>query len=381
MKILVFSPYYPPHTGGLETHSDEFNKYLSQHGVDITVFTPHLPSDTPAKEIRYRNVQIIYFPAFEIISNYPLPKFWLPSFWRLFVALFQESPDIILSRTRFFVSSFIALIYAKITHTKHVHIEHGSDFVKLSSPFKNLLAKAYDYTFGFLVFHYSDLNISISKAVQKFVQAFDRRESPIIYRGMDFDTIDAIPSNIPLRERYPNKILITTAARLYKWKGIENTLEAIHILPKDLKTKIVFLIIGDGEDFHHLKSLSRNLPVEMMGRLSRTETISTLKASDIYVHSSFPGGGLSTSLLEAMLCRCAIIATPNEGADEVIEHDKNGLIIRTPREISDAIIHLSQEKSKREDLSRTAESDIREKFSWNTSIEKYLAIFEAITKK
>jgi hypothetical protein len=28
MKILVFSPYYPPHIGELESHADEFNKHL-----------------------------------------------------------------------------------------------------------------------------------------------------------------------------------------------------------------------------------------------------------------------------------------------------------------------------------------------------------------
>ena len=74
MKILEFCPYYPPHIGGLENHADEFNKYLSQKGMDITVFTPRLPKDASEFETRYQDVKIICFPAFEIISNYPLPK-------------------------------------------------------------------------------------------------------------------------------------------------------------------------------------------------------------------------------------------------------------------------------------------------------------------
>ena len=52
----------------------------------------------------------------------------------------------------------------------------------------------------------------------------------------------------------------------------------------------------------------------MLGGIKWEEAIGILKISDIYIHSSFPGGGLSTSLLEAMNCKCAVIATKNEGA-------------------------------------------------------------------
>lgn len=173
MKLLIFCPYYSPHIGGLESHADEFNKYLSQKEVIITIFTPRLPQDAPDREIRYNNVKIIRFPAFEIIPNYPLPKFWLLKFWRLFFGLFfKEEFDIVISRTRFFNTSLLALIYAKTKNVKWIHIEHGSAFVQLSDTFKTVTAKLYDYVFGQLIFKCSDMNISISRAVQNFVNKF-----------------------------------------------------------------------------------------------------------------------------------------------------------------------------------------------------------------
>lgn len=381
MKILVFSPYYPPHIGGLESHSEEFNQHLAQRGVDVFVFTPHLPKDAPERETR-RGVRIIRFPAFEIIPNFPLPQFfpffWTPGFWRLFRSLWNEHPDIVISRTRFFVSSLLALVYAKLRGIPLVHIEHGSDFVHLSSGFKTLVAKLYDYTFGQLVFRYSDVNISISEAVQKFVNRFDKRPSPVIYRGLNFEEFDSIPVDTTLHQRYPNKTIITTAARLYQWKGIENTIEAIRSLPKELQSKIVFLIVGDGEDFERLKKLSEGLPIEMLGRRSRQEVIGILKSSDIYIHSSHPGGGLSTSLLEAMYCECAVIASPHEGAKEVLKNENNGILLKhvSISSLTEKISFLLKNIDTAKEFGIQGKISIINSFYWPRSIAHYRSIFE-----
>lgn len=387
MKVIVFSPYYPPHTGGLESHSEEFNRRLAEQGVEVVVFTPRLPENAPEEESPHENIRIIRFPAYEIIPNYPLPKFvplfLTPRFFRMFLALWKEHPGMVISRTRFFNTSLFALTYAKVRGIPLVHIEHGSDFVQLSSTFSTLVAKIYDHTFGRMIFRFSTINISISDAVRKFIRKFDKRESPVIYRGLDFALMDSTPEDGSIREKYAGKMVIATAARLYKWKGIENSIKAIRSLPGSVRANIVFLIIGDGEDFDHLKNLSQGLPIEMTGKLEWTRVIATLKASDIYVHSSLPGGGLSTSLLEAMYCECAIVATPNEGADEVVDHERNGLLVETheAEEIRASIIRLVQDTAACKKFSSAAKTDVRDRFSWDTSIERYLSVFQSITKK
>jgi glycosyltransferase involved in cell wall biosynthesis len=221
------------------------------------------------------------------------------------------------------------------------------------------------------------MNISISRAVQNFVAKFDSRKSPVIYRGIDFESIDAITPDETIREQYPRKIIISTAARLYKWKGIEHSIEAIRNLPEEIQTKIIFLIIGDGEDYERLKKLSQNLPIAMLGNLPRERVIALLKASDIYIHSSMPGGGLSTSLLEAMYCHCAVIATKNEGADEVIIHQKNGFLLADTHPITtkDALIKIISNPVNRKQYAETAYNTINQKFSWKISERKYLDIF------
>ncbi len=364
--------------GRLENHSDEFNRHLAQNGADIVVFTPNLPSGNIEQEIKYDRVRIIRYPAFEIIPNYPVPKLWNFYFWRQFISLFQADFDTVISRTRFFLTSLFALVYSKIKRVYWVHIEHGSDFVTLSSPLKSYLAKIYDKTFGKIIFISSDINVSISKAVQNFIATFDKRPSPIIYRGIDFDRINLIQPDNTIAIKYPNKIIISTVARLYKWKGIAHSIEAIRSLPKEIQSKIVFFIVGDGEDFNYLKLLTKNLPIEMLGKLPSDNALSILKKSDIYIHSSLPGGGLSTSLLEAMSCGCAIIASPNEGADEVIDGN-NGILIKetSAQLIQQGIITLVSDAEKRISYGKNAKKNVLEKFLWEKSILSYTNVFKS----
>lgn len=378
MKILIFCPYYPPHTGGLESHADEFNKYLSLRGMDIVVFTPKFPKNAPEKEIKYDKVEIIRFSAFEIISNYPLPKFWRVEFWKLWKEIWSEDFDLVISRTRFFNTSLLAFFYAKIKNVRWIHIEHGSDFVQLSSKLKTGVAKLYDYTFGCLVFKFSDLNISISRAVQKFVYRFDKRKSPIIYRGLDVGGIDKIQSDLEIKEKFKDKLIISFVGRLYKWKGVENSILAIKSLPKEIKEKVVFLIIGDGEDFNHLKEASKDeKEIVMLGNLPRNKAIGILKISDIYLHSAYPGGGLSTSLLEAMYCKCAVVATPNEGADEIISNGINGIIIpdNSLENIRNGLLELIGFERKMSTYLKKATEDVRSFFSWEKTANQYEEVF------
>ena len=380
LSILLFSPYYPPHIGGLESHADEFNKHLSRRGASIVVFTPRLPNSAPETEVIHNNVSVIRFPGFELVRNYPVPKFWSPRFWTLWRSLFRSDTDIVISRTRFFLTSLMALAYAKARKKKWIHIEHGSDFVQLSSAFKTFLAKLYDYTFGRLVFRHSDKNVSISKAVQKFVGKFDKRTSPVIYRGLETQTIDAIAPDTGIRARYPGKVILTFVGRLYKWKGVAESIAAIRSLPEGMKNKIVFLIIGDGEDFSSLRALSRNEHcVEMFGSLPTERAISILKSSDIYLHSAHPGGGLSTSLLEAMYCGCVVIATPHEGADEVVRNGENGILMEnsSSNEIKVTITSLLTDGNHNNaSLKNQARQTISEKFLWEKSIDRYVDIFK-----
>jgi len=378
LKILVFSPYYPPHIGGLENHADEFNYHLARLGYEISVFTPRIPIDAKEIENRYKNVKVFRFPAFEIIPNYPLPKLWSLRFWQLFMTLFQQKFDVVISRTRFFVTTPMAFLFSKLKNTKWMHIEHGSDFVRLSSQFSTLLARIYDETLGRLMISSSDINVSISQAVQSFIKRFDKRASPLIYRGINFGFINKVKPRIYFRRKYKGKILLSFSGRLYKWKGVENTIKAIKGMSEPLKRRIIFIIMGDGEDLDRLKNIADNY-VLFTGKITRQEVISFLKISDVYIHSSFSGGGLSTSLLEAIYCGCRIVATPGEGAKEILNDNNFGILIKesSSAAIKAGIVDMC-ENIKELSSSKDQQKFVEANFNWQNSIDKYNLLIKTL---
>jgi len=81
-----------------------------------------------------------------------------------------------------------------------------------------------------------------------------------------------------------------------------------------------------------------------------------------------------------MYSSCTIIATPHEGANELIIHKENGLLISdsNPAEIAKALEKLLYNSTLREQLATTGEITIRTKFNWHNSAIVYTKVFETL---
>jgi len=344
-----------------------------------TIFTPHIPADTTPLETATDAIRIIRYPAVEPIGNFPIPKFWSLHYWHCWKIVSDQHYDIVISHTRFFVSSFMALIFAKHRKIKLVHTEHGSDFVQTKSGCINFMSKIYDYTFGKSVLRRSTAIISISSAVEKFVKQLSGRNSQIIFRGLEFEDIDQYAADSDLKKKHPNKTIFISVSRLIKWKGLMRNLQALATLPQESLDSLEYIVAGDGPDRQDLELFAdkNNLPVLFTGALARNEVFALLKAGDVFIHGSMPGGGLSTTLIEAMYCNLPVIATLNEGASDIIRHMENGYVIDDQHinSLAEAINWHLKHKKEASRHATEARKTIVANFSWDINMQKIITIF------
>ncbi|NDK09873.1 glycosyltransferase family 4 protein [Candidatus Gracilibacteria bacterium] len=341
--IIQILPYFPPHIGGLEkVGEDIFLKWTYGQSYIYSGNMCQELKNTKSKKPVYNdgfktiidNDNKIFFPSYEIIDNFPIPLFWTKDFWsslgyiNSIIKKIKNQKDeevIIITHTRFFVSSLLGGYIARRNKIKWVHIEHGSDYVLLSSSLKNKIAYIYDRLIGKWILKNADTVLAISEASKKFIlQEFGRKDVTVWYRGTEFP--EYFSKNI-LKNMFPNKKIIGYVGRLYTWKNVGGLCEAYLSLPEEILNSTQLVIVGTGEDFKSLTYNYKDSGIYFSGGVDYKDSLSYQSEFDIHVHPSSPGGGLATTLLQAMKLGCLIVATPYEGAKEVIRSGENGILL------------------------------------------------------
>ena len=126
-------------------------------------------------------------------------------------------------------------------------------------------------------------------------------------------------------------LVIGFVGRLVRWKGPKFLLDAFLKIDNP-KVKLVYFGTGSGQSESVEESLKKQ--VEKMGIQDRVIFFGFLenraliyKLIDIFVLSSVKAEPFSTTVIEAALCKCPIIATNIGGTPEFIKHSKNGLLV------------------------------------------------------
>ena len=380
-KILVLAPLYPPHVGGLESHAQQWNEQLANRGYHITVATPLVTPNTETTETPLSNLTVHRFPAWQIVTNYPIPKPWKSDFQGLIATVRGQSPDLIVSRTRFFLTSLLARRVARQTNTPWLHIEHGSDFVQSTNRIIAGAARLYDESAGRLALRSADRIVANSRASAQFVQKLAPTQKPtVIYRGVDQTKLNAITPNPQIRPAAGNQTVIVFNGRLISGKGIQDLLTAAYHLPP---TTYRLFIIGDGPERNALQKKSRSLGLQKQitftGQLPWEQVISTLKVADIVVNPSY-SEGLPSAIIEAALCAKAIVATNVGGTPEIITNQHSGYLIppRQPDVLASRLKQLIDHPQLRTRLGQAAHAQNQNRFNWDTSIAQYETIFKKL---
>ena len=346
MRVLITSPVFPPDLGGPAVYVPSLARFLLERGHEVKVVafcSEPEPEGFP-------------FPI-RTVSRGPLPVRYLKAFF----AVLKEAKDVDVV----YVQEHLALLHVlaarlrrkpavirimvdgswEIAHRKgwcgddDIVTFQGKDYgwqVKLTRYLQRKWWGWCSHIISCSEFLRQILIQSHGVPPEKVQRIFNAYHGP---------SPEEVPSDkVALREELglaQDKRYVLTICRLMVWKGVSGILEAVAKLPEDVH----LLIAGDGDMEEAWKQLAKDLGIAeralFLGNVPHARIPSYVRASDVFVLNS-RYEGLSHTLLEVLHLDTPMIASAVCGNPEVVEHEKNGLLVdpHDPAGLAEAIGRL-----------------------------------------
>ena len=365
-KIAIFSGYYLPLLGGVERYKYNLANKMKQMGYEIVIVS--LRYDDSLEEVEQLDYAKIYrLPTHKLfVERYPIVNN-NSHCKKMLKMIEEENIDSIILQTRFWTSSYIGSKFAAKNNIPVCLIEHGSTHFTVNNKILDFFGAIYEHKLTNAIKKNVKDFYGVSKKCVQWLKHFDIEAKGVFYNSINTEEAQVYSSNI---QKDSEKISITYVGRLIPEKGV---LKLISIF-KDLQKKynIELNIAGQGPLLDKIKQDNKdNINIHILGVLSHDEVMNLLAKTDIFINpSSFPEG-LPTTILEAGIMECAVVATPMGGTAEILENENIGLICGfEENEIKEKLVELLNDKDKREKLSKNIKKQVIEKFSWDATAKK-----------
>lgn len=384
VKILLCVSSYLPNVGGREVVLHQLASSYQKLGHEVRVAGP-------GSWWKYRGIKFGYplyrLPRIPLISNDSLLLIQL-----LFIKLFYNF-DIIHAHSTY-PNGYAAARLKNILKRPIIITPHGEDIhvvpeINFGDRLDPILDKKIQYALKL-----SDFTTSISDSVTDSIVNAGVQESKIKYipNGVDLERFK-IEQDIDVYTMFgipKDSKIILSIGNYHPRKGHEVLIESVQQAIKQ-NPKIRLLVVGKSSDILIRKVQSENLDefIKFTGQLkfptiiNNTEPdilVALMQHSDIYITASIGEGseGLSLALLEAMSSGLCIIATDISGNRDIINNDKNGIIVppSSPEEMCKAILNILADENKLLQLQDNARETVQE-YGWIEIAKKYISLYES----
>lgn len=364
--VAFFSGYFLPHTGGVERYEYNLAKQLKKHGVRVIIVTTNY--EEGLKEVEENEYAKIYrLPIYKLFSKrYPIIK-KNKKYNELIKKLKEEKIDYCILNTRFWLTSLVGAKFANDLNIPRCLIEHGSSHFTVYNKVLDFFGEKYEHVLTNEIKKYVKDFYGVSKACCKWLEHFNIEAKGVLSNAIDISEYKEVVKN------NKDTIRILYAGRLIKDKGVLILVQAYEELTKKYPN-IILTLAGDGELY---EDLSKKSNIEVLGKLNHEDMMEMYLQSDIFVSPSKFPEGLPTTILEAGLMKCAVIATNMGGTAEIIEDNKTGFICKP--EVFDIIEKLElllKNEKLRKDISENLHTEVINRFSWENTTKNMLKIIE-----
>ena len=209
-------------------------------------------------------------------------------------------------------------------------------------------------------FRYADKVLTVNKTMKKKVNSLYSNKATYLpntlYESRKYEISKKQISNLNKKPTF----VVGAMGRLVKKKGFDFLIKAC-VEIKNLE----LLIAGDGDEFANLKKISDKYNnIKLLGWVNNKNKF--FNSIDVFCSSSImePFGLV---IIEAMSRGIPVISTKCNGPLDIIENNKNGLLIEIENklELKDAIIKLKNNDSIRKKMGLNAINTYKKMFTFN----------------
>jgi glycosyltransferase involved in cell wall biosynthesis len=337
VKILLISPTQSG-IGGIAQHVQGLTKFLQNKGHELEIISSENTFTIPIKGLKN-------------------PSFMISSFIK---SKFKKNFDIVHAHN---IPSALAMKNSTGKKILSLHGVFSRQIDQLHGTTTGNISKKYEQN----ALTWADAITVISK------EAFD------YYTNLGYNVFQ-VPNAIDISylqtnvdKRYSKQIIF--AGRLSHEKGIDSLIS----ISKKLTDDIHLIILGTGPEEKKINDLVKNYKnIHFFGYQNKNKTISLIRGSDILIQPSLHEG-ISSTILEAMACKTAIVASDVGGNSELIKNNLNGITIK-PNNIDsfvEQINNLFDNEKLRQLLVDNALKTVK-KYNWDEVGNLYLNIYESI---
>ena len=189
------------------------------------------------------------------------------------------------------------------------------------------------------------------------------------------------PSDIRKEFNIPeDAFLLINVANNRRMKGIPYLLKAINELPEGLNIHLILLgkRMDDPENMEIINAGKYKDNIHLPG--FRSDALSVVAASDVFVLPSIMGESITKSVIEAMSLQKAPIITDIAGNVELVVDGESGLVVpkKDHQALADAILRLYNDRSLTEKLALNAKKRIETELSTEETIKKVKELYEEL---
>lgn len=389
MRVMVVTPYFYPHMGGVQKYIYEVSTRLQQQfGHDVTIVCSNWSQEENTVKVdNIDDLTVIRLPYQFKVSSTPINLAWKRMVQR-FINLVR--PDVINGHMPV---PFIADAAARASVGMQVPyvLTYHNDLTG-SDPLTWAFGQCYYPLLGSRTLCLADMIVATSEYYASRSPHLSKHHQKLRYAapGVDLKRFGGDRSDFLRRKHHLNseKILLYVGHldRESRHKGVCYLIQALKIIRASVDARLI--LAGRGNYIDHYRELAAREGVLediiFTGFVPEDEMPLYFNSADLLILPSCDRAeGFGMVLIEAQACGTPVIGTDIGGIPYAVEDGMTGLIVPPGdiRKLAAAVTTLLSDGDLYRQMARKGPERVRELFTWEKSAAAYDQIFSEAARR